>query len=232
MNKLLKVSTLLLAVAAALPVAAQSPTRVQGEPLREQRDDEREQPRSREQGRKPMPAVAGSHDGRQGRDRQWSGDGRQYDGRDGRGQYDGRNHRDNRHASQPYLQHGGQRHDGRRDDRHRDNRYYGNGWSGGHDRRDWRDDHRDWRRDQRRHASYRYRAPHRYVYPRGYRHYDWRVGYYLPAPYYSSYYYVDYGYYRLPPPPRGYRWIRVDNDVYLVAIGSGLIRDILYGLFY
>lgn len=137
----------------------------------------------------------------------------------------------------------------RRDDR-RDHRY-----DRREERRDWRDDRRDarhdWRRDRRddrreyysRHndsrwngyywqPQYRYRAPVRYVYPRGYAPYQWRVGHRLPRHYYDRHYYVDYRAYRLPPPPYGYHWVRVDRDVVLVALATGLIRDVLYGLYY
>ncbi|WP_211251940.1 RcnB family protein [Arenimonas malthae] len=118
------------------------------------------------------------------------------------------------------------------------------------DRRDWRDDRRDWRHDRRddyRHRysrhddrrwsgyhwrpEYRYRAP-RYVYPSGYRSYRWQVGHRLPPAYYGRPYYVDYRHYRLPPPPYGYHWVRVDRDVVLVAAATGLILDVLYGLYY
>ena len=80
--------------------------------------------------------------------------------------------------------------------------------------------------------QYRYRAPVRYVYPRGYAPYQWRVGHRLPRHYYERHYYVDYRAYRLPPPPYGYHWVRVDRDVVLVAIGTGLILDVFYGLFH
>ena len=110
-----------------------------------------------------------------------------------------------------------------------------------HDRDDHRGD-RDGRRhgdarwerrhDRRHYAQQRYRATGRYVYPRGYRAGNWNVGSRLPSGYYSRNNYVDYRAYRLSPPPRGYQWVRVNNDVYQVSPGSGLIRDILYGLFY
>ncbi len=117
------------------------------------------------------------------------------------------------------------------------------------DRRDWRDDRRDWRDDRRDHRrysrhddrrwngyhwypQYRYRAPVRYVYPSGYRAYQWRVGHRLPRGYYDRDYYVDYRHYRLPPPPYGYHWVRVDRDVVLVAVATGLILDVLHGLYY
>jgi len=131
------------------------------------------------------------------------------------------------------------RHD-RRDNRHdrRDNRY-----DRRDDRRDWRDDRRYDSRHYARgndrrwngyhwHPQYRYRAPVRYIYPPGYRPYQWRVGYRLPPSYYHRSYYVDHRAYYLPPPPYGYHWVRVDRDVVLVAIATGLIRDILYGLYY
>lgn len=147
------------------------------------------------------------------------------------------------------------RRDDRRDDRRWSDRY---GWRVGHDgdhhgyrhdyrhdyRGDWRDDRREWRevrysrhRDYRWDRwywapQYRYHAPVRYVYPRGYGYYGWRVGHRLPPPLYARHYYVDYRYYRLPPPPYGHVWVRVDRDVVLVALGTGLILDVFYGLFH
>lgn len=121
------------------------------------------------------------------------------------------------------------------------------------DRRDWRadrrDDRRDWRQDRRydhryvRHddrrwrgnhwrAEYRYRPTVRYVYPPGYRAYRWQVGHRLPPAYYGRPYYVDYRYYRLPPPPYGHHWVRVDRDVVLVALATGLVLDVFYDLYY
>jgi Ni/Co efflux regulator RcnB len=38
---------------------------------------------------------------------------------------------------------------------------------------------------------------------------------------------VDYRRYRLSAPPRGYHWVRVDNNFLLVGITSGLISNIL-----
>lgn len=134
----------------------------------------------------------------------------------------------------------------RRDDR-RDWRHDRREWRD--DRREWRDDRREWRDDRRDHRryvrhqdrrwrgdywrpEYRYRAPVRYAYPPGYRHYRWRVGHTLPPAYYGRPYYVDYRHYHLPPPPYGHRWVRVDKDVVLVAIATGLVLDVLYDLYY
>lgn len=38
---------------------------------------------------------------------------------------------------------------------------------------------------------------------------------------------VDYRRYHLRRPPAGHRWVRVDNDYLLIAIGSGLIASII-----
>lgn len=36
----------------------------------------------------------------------------------------------------------------------------------------------------------------------------------------------DYSGYRLRPPPRGYHWVRENNDFLLVAVATGIILDI------
>lgn len=138
---------------------------------------------------------------------------------------DFRDHRDDRHDD---------RHD-RRDER----------WDDRHDRRDDRHDRRyDRGHDAYRHAyrekhhggryweGQRHRASYRYVRPRGYQDYTWRVGYRLPAPYYARSYYVDYRYYGLPAPRHGHHWVRIGADVVLVAIATGLVHDAMYDLFY
>jgi len=53
-------------------------------------------------------------------------------------------------------------------------------------------------------------------------------GHALPPQYRDRGHYVtDYRSYRLREPPRGYRWVRADNDFVLVAITTGLIADIV-----
>ncbi|PKA42499.1 RcnB family protein [Rhizobium sullae] len=37
----------------------------------------------------------------------------------------------------------------------------------------------------------------------------------------------DYRRYRLSPPPRGYRWVRADNDFLLIGITSGIVSSII-----
>jgi Ni/Co efflux regulator RcnB len=219
MNKMMLASLgLLLAGATALPVAADDDKRrAGGETSWQDKGRQGDKGRYREESRDQRQGNRGErHDDRDDdRDdrRDWRADNRdqRYDHRDDR-----RDHRDdNRYA----------RYDNR--DGH-DNRY-----------RDYRGGHGNYRRhDDRRwngyhwYPQYRYRAPVRYVYPPGYRAYQWRVGHRLPRGYYGRPYYVDYNYYRLPPPPYGYGWVRVDRDVVLVALATGLIIDALYGLYY
>lgn len=78
----------------------------------------------------------------------------------------------------------------------------------------------------------RYRGP-AYVYPRGYSYRPWARGQYLPRGYFASPYYIDnWRAYGLRPPPPGYRYVRVGNDVVLAAIAGGLIAEVINGLFY
>jgi Ni/Co efflux regulator RcnB len=140
-------------------------------------------------------------------------------------------------------------HDGR--DRH--SRHDERGWKGKHDRHasnhhdrreryaDNRRDHdrdRHWeRRDYRRayvvaHHPARFRAGN-YYRPSGYRHYAWHRGAHLPSSYYAPRYVVhDYHAYHLHRPPHGHHWVRVDNDVLLTAIATGVVVAVVNDLFY
>lgn len=139
--------------------------------------------------------------------------------------------------------HDGDRRDWDGDRRHRDGKH--RNWDDGryahrdrwdNDRRWDRRDDRRWDRDRHHRRwegnRYRYRAPARYVYPRGYSSYRWSTGHRLPRAYYGPSYYVDYRPYGLAPPPYGYRYVRVDNDVVLVALATGLISNVIHDLFY
>jgi Ni/Co efflux regulator RcnB len=42
----------------------------------------------------------------------------------------------------------------------------------------------------------------------------------------------DYGRYGLHSPPYGYHWVRVDTDVVLAAIATGVILDVAFNHFY
>jgi Ni/Co efflux regulator RcnB len=88
-------------------------------------------------------------------------------------------------------------------------------------------------RDRHLYSPYRYQSKTRYPEPAGHRSGSWwGVGNRLPAVYYGPSYLVDHHRYRLPEPPQGFRWVRVENDVYLVNSASGVIRDALYQMFY
>ena len=96
----------------------------------------------------------------------------------------------------------------RADNRHYDHRYHDHGYGG------------------------RYKVV-RYYPPKNYRHHRWYRGAYLPAAYYAPRYVVhNYSTYRLRPPPRGYHWVRVDNDVILAAIATGLVANVVSDIFY
>jgi Ni/Co efflux regulator RcnB len=94
-----------------------------------------------------------------------------------------------------------------------------------HDGRRWHDDrrHGDWRGHD--HRRYGYHRDYRYAGPRYYpvRHHRWARGHRYYGP---TYVVRDYGYYRLRPPPRGYHWVRANNEYLLVAIATGIILDI------
>lgn len=144
------------------------------------------------------------------------------------------------------------RYDGRHNDRHdyRGGRYDDHRAAQRRDRDDRRwndrdDDDRRWDRRHREdhrsfHHPYRYGYDHhnryrvgRYYRPHGYRHYVWHNGARLPPAYYAPRYVVhDYGSYRLRHPPHGYHWVRVDNDVLLAAIATGVVVQVVNGLFY
>ena len=88
-------------------------------------------------------------------------------------------------------------------------------------------------RDRHLYSPYRYQPNTRYSKPRGHETGKWwDVGNRLPAEYYAPSYVIDHARYRLPIPPPGYRWVRVEKDAYLVQSASGQIRDALYQLFY
>jgi Ni/Co efflux regulator RcnB len=107
-------------------------------------------------------------------------------------------------------------------------------------RRDNRADHRDDRRDKhwdqwddrRDHGHGNYWSG-RYDPPRGYRPHHWRRGDRLPAAYYARPYVIsDYRGCHLRPPSYGAHWVRVDNDVLLTVIATGIVLDVVYNHFY
>lgn len=103
-----------------------------------------------------------------------------------------------------------------------------------HDQR-WdgrRDKDRGWQNErEHRWQGTRYRvAP--YHAPRGYYRHSWRAGERLPYGYRTTRYVVnDYRHYHLYAPPRGHQWVRVDNDVILTAVATGVVAAVVYNLF-
>jgi len=56
----------------------------------------------------------------------------------------------------------------------------------------------------------------------------WQRGQYM-SPYVRTYVVYDYGRYRLRSPPRGFVWVRADNDYLLVAAATGIVFDVIRG---
>jgi Ni/Co efflux regulator RcnB len=58
----------------------------------------------------------------------------------------------------------------------------------------------------------------------------WRKGERLPGAYIVPQNFIpEPRVYNLPPPPRGYRWVDVDGDAYLVETTNGMIADVVAG---
>jgi Ni/Co efflux regulator RcnB len=150
-------------------------------------------------------AMADDHHDRDGRDG-WSGEHRDFEHRD----FDGR--RDDQRRDWQREEGGRDRHDWREDDRHND----ADRWR---ERRDWEGDH-DWRGRRFHDEEY-------------FRHgYGWHRGERLSPVYYAPRYVVrDYSAYQLREPPYGCRWVRVDNNVVLAAIATGVVLDVVYNVF-
>lgn len=60
------------------------------------------------------------------------------------------------------------------------------------------------------------------------RHHGWKKGNRLP-PNYRGHVVKNYSHYKLRKPPRGYHWVKVDNDYMLIGIASGIISSIIAG---
>lgn len=112
-----------------------------------------------------------------------------------------------------------------RGDRRGDDRYDRRG----DDRYDHRDDDRRYGADRRGNNDYRHDGRHDNGRHLGHYKHAYRRGQRAPAVYLQPRYYVqDYRTYRLSAPPRGYRWVRPDNDRYLlVEVATGLISQVL-----
>ena len=58
----------------------------------------------------------------------------------------------------------------------------------------------------------------------------WGRGQYLPQEYWGGRV-LDYGEYRLRPPPYGYGWVAVGKDIYLMQDATGLVLDAVPGAY-
>ena len=86
-----------------------------------------------------------------------------------------------------------------------------------------RDRYGDWNNDHRSPNAWMQRYPGAVV-----AHPHWSRGDRLYREYWGPNYYVDdWQAYHLRRPPRGYRWVHVDNDFLLVAITTGIIFDLM-----
>ena len=124
------------------------------------------------------------------------------------------------------------------DERHRrdaDSRHkYESSWEYKRDDRRYRYYDGSHRRDYRYPPRYERHYVHVRTYhpPQGYYHTKWHRGDRLPRDYYARQYVLhDHHVYRLHTPPRGYHWVRVNHDVVLAAITTGVVLDVLYGHF-
>ena len=84
----------------------------------------------------------------------------------------------------------------------------------GHDRR---------HDDRSRHGGDRRGHGYHDAGPRHHGRLHWERGHRYNGP---TYVVRDYGHYRLRQPPRGYHWVRADNDFLLVAVATGIILDV------
>ena len=106
-----------------------------------------------------------------------------------------------------------------------------------HDIREARHDYRDSRREY--HEDWRdYRRDHAQAYRRGewhapFRYQSFRTGYRLAPGFYDQRYVIaNPHYYRLPPAHGAQRWVRHYDDVLLVDIRSGIIRNVIRGFYW
>ena len=83
-----------------------------------------------------------------------------------------------------------------------------------------------------RDSEHRYHWQH-YVQPRGWYYQRWVYGQALPMAFWGREYWLDgYASFGLIDPPYGYVWVRYGNDAMLLAVESGLILSVQYGVFF
>jgi Ni/Co efflux regulator RcnB len=81
-------------------------------------------------------------------------------------------------------------------------------------------------------SEIRYRA-RPYVRPKGWYQHRWISGDILPNLFWTRNYWItDFWLFGLPIPPSGYVWVRYGSDALLVQIRTGLILQVIYGVYY
>ena len=105
------------------------------------------------------------------------------------------------------------------------------GWYDGQRWQAYEDDYSHSYRTRTWEAIERYPAPREWIPPQDYRTVVFEPGMRLPDTWIRETYVVEHHVYELPPPPPRHQWVRVDDDVVLVALASGLIADFVYDLF-
>jgi hypothetical protein len=84
----------------------------------------------------------------------------------------------------------------------------------------------EWARNAPRHYEVRY------VPPPGWRYQHWNYGQYYPRPYWQQPYWItNYSQYGLQPLPYGYVWVQNGPDALAVDSFTGVILQVIYGLF-
>jgi Ni/Co efflux regulator RcnB len=71
-----------------------------------------------------------------------------------------------------------------------------------------------------------------YRWPHGYAYHRFVIGRRLARDYWTPDYYIDnYADYGLADPPYRFEWVRYGPDVFLVDLDSGIIGQVVYGVF-
>ena len=121
------------------------------------------------------------------------------------------------------------RNDNRRHDNwnRNNNRYYGNNHNQYYGHNNYRRD--NYRQNYR--PRYSWNPSRRVVYAPNFYYPNYRPRYSVGARFYNynNYRINDYQRWGLYQPPRGYHWVRHDNDAYLAAAGTGLVAGIIIG---
>jgi hypothetical protein len=98
--------------------------------------------------------------------------------------------------------------------------------------RGWRNDQRyDWQRFRFSNRGAFHLGPY-YAPYRGYGYNRLEIGIVLDSLFYNRNYWIDPGYYDLPPAPPGAEWVRYYNDVVLVDMYSGEVLDVIPDFFW